>query len=329
MVPADHGAGGDAAPPVAPLIVPLIAAVVPAYNAADHIDAALGSILAQRGPFRLEVLVVDDGSGDDTAARAEAHPGVRVIRQANAGPSAARNRAIAETQAGLIAFLDADDLWPEGSLAALLALLESHPEAGLAFGDCRGFDAGGAAPRTQFELQGLDDGFFGHPLEVQDPYRLLLRCNFVPTGATLARRTCIEGAGGFDPARRRVEDLDLWLRMALCCPFVYTRRVCEHKRGHAANVSADSEAMTLDYIALVEAQRRQRPRELARRGIRIGPRLAREYSLVGDLRERRGDRPGARLAYAAALRAHPSPRPLYYWLRTLLPAGVRAREGRA
>ena len=305
---------------------PLIAAVIPAYNAAAHIDATLASIRAQRGPFRLEVVVVDDGSADDTADRAATHPGVRVIRQPNAGPSAARNRGIAETRAELIAFLDADDLWPEDSLATLLGLLTAHPDAGLAFGDCRGFDANGAAPRTQFESQGLDLGFFGHPAEVRDPYALLLRCNFVPTGATLARRGCIERAGGFDPARRRVEDLDLWLRMALCCPFVYTRRVCEHKRGHGANVSADSEAMTLDYISLVESQRRERPGELARRGIRVGPRLAREYSLVGDLRERRGDRSGARRAYAAALRAHPSARPLYYWLRTLVP-GIASPRG--
>jgi glycosyltransferase involved in cell wall biosynthesis len=298
---------------------PLITVVVPAYNAARYLGDALGSIAAQRGLFETEVLVVDDGSTDTTAGLAAGFAGVRVIRQPNLGPSAARNRGIAEARGDLIAFLDADDLWTPGALAALLEVLERHEDAGLAFGDCRIFSDDGPRARSQFEEQGLEEAFFGGAERVQDPYARLFRLNYIPTGAVLARKACIETAGGFDESLRRVEDMDLWFRMALACPFVYTRTLCELKREHRLNVSADLETMTLAYIQVLERQARDFPKELRRRGIRIGRRVCLEQCLVGDKRARRGDPAGARAAFAAAFRARPSLRPVYYWLRTLLP----------
>jgi glycosyltransferase involved in cell wall biosynthesis len=303
-----------------------VSVVVPAYNAAAHIREALESIAAQQGAPALEVIVVDDGSTDDTreqvlafAHAAAGSVALRLITQANAGPAAARNRGIRESSAELIAFLDADDLWPPERLRIQLALLEEYPHAGLVFGDCRGFSRDGPHPRTQFEKEGLDAAFWGGPVLVQDPYAKLFLDNYVPTGAVLARKACILDAGGFDESRRLVEDMDLWFRMALRCPFAYTRAVCELKRTHGGNISADAEGIALAYIEVLKTQAQQFPDELRRRGLRIAPWVAFEYCLAGDTRERRGDRPGARRAYLAALRAHPSLRPAYYWARTWLP----------
>ncbi len=302
---------------------PLVSVVIPAYNAGAHIRAALESVAAQRGPFDIETIVVDDGSTDDTRLQIAGLPGVRLIAQANAGPSAARNRGILAARGDPIAFLDADDLWPQDRLGIQLDLLRTHPSAGLVFGDCRGFDRSGPEPSTQFQKQGLDSRFWGHPALVQDAYEKLFRLNYIPTGSVLARRDCLLGAGLFEASRRRVEDLDLWLRMALRCPFVYTRDVCQLKRLHPGNVSADLESMTLAYIDVVRTHARGHRRELKRRGIRIGPRMALELCLVGDKRERRGDRAGARRAYLAALAAKPSVRPLYYWIRTWMNRSIR------
>lgn len=298
---------------------PLISVIVPAFNAATYLNATLESIRSQQGPFSTEVIVVDDGSTDDTAEQAAQLPDVRLIRQSNAGPSAARNRGIAESRGHLIAFLDADDLWTPTALASLLTLLRSHPQAGLAFGNCRRFSDCGSAPLTQFQEQGLGADFFGGQSLVTNPYAKLFCVNYIPTGAVLARKDCIQTVGGFDSTRRLVEDLDLWLRIAMHCPMVYTEAVCELKRTHVGNVSTDLESMTLAYIDLIETQQQRYQSKLRRQGIKVGPRLALEHCLVGDRREQRDDHHGARQSYFSAFRAHPSLRPIYYWLRTLLP----------
>jgi glycosyltransferase involved in cell wall biosynthesis len=110
-----------------------ITAVIPAYNEASRIGAAIESVLAQTLPAS-EILVIDDGSTDDTSAVA-ARYGARVVRQHNAGISAARNRAFAEATGEWIALLDADDLWQPDRLAWLARAAASHPEIDFGFSD--------------------------------------------------------------------------------------------------------------------------------------------------------------------------------------------------
>jgi glycosyltransferase involved in cell wall biosynthesis len=319
------------APPVGdrtPCPPPLISIVIPAFNAAGHVGAALASVAGQQGGFGLEVIVVDDGSTDATTERvrdfatADAGSGapfeIRLLAQANAGPAAARNRGIRAATGEWVAFLDADDLWPADRLRSQVPILAAHPEAVLVFGDCRGFDERGESALTQFESEGLGVVLADHPTLVRDPYPRLLAHNFIPTGSVLARRDRLFAAGLFDESRRLVEDLDLWLRMALLGPMAYTRAVCELKRTHGGNVSADQDAMSLAYIEVLRAQSRTRGDALRRRGLGVGSLIAQEYCLLGDRRERRGDHQGARRAYTAAWRCHPAVRPLYYWLRSWL-----------
>ncbi len=110
-----------------------ITALIPAYNEASRIGAAIESVLAQTYPAT-EILVIDDGSSDDTAAVA-ARYGVRVVTQKNAGISAARNRAFAEATGDWIALLDADDRWLPQRLEWLIRASAAHPEIGFGFSD--------------------------------------------------------------------------------------------------------------------------------------------------------------------------------------------------
>jgi glycosyltransferase involved in cell wall biosynthesis len=113
--------------------LPLTSILIPCYNAARWLPAALGSALAQTWP-QVEIIVVDDGSRDDSLAVARSFEsrGVRVFSQANAGASAARNRALREARGDFLQFLDADDLLSPGKIAAQMKLLRERPSRCLA-----------------------------------------------------------------------------------------------------------------------------------------------------------------------------------------------------
>ena len=126
-----------ASPEEAPLNAPLVSVILPAYNARATLALAVNSVIEQ-DYANLELLVVDDGSVDGTAE----HPvlqdhRIRVLRQQNAGPAAARNLALSQAKGSLIAFIDADDVWLPGKLSAQVGYLQSHPEVNVVFGGFR------------------------------------------------------------------------------------------------------------------------------------------------------------------------------------------------
>ncbi len=207
---------------------------------------------------------------------------------------------------------------PTASLPQL-AILNSHPDVGLVCGDCAIFDGDATVLESFFDDAGLDAVFWGDPVRVIDPFAKLFRLNYLATGSLLIRRECLERCGGFDETMRLVEDLELWLRLARQCRFAYTRELCQRKRRHAHNVSADSQAMTLAYVRLLERQQRLHGKELRAKGIRVGPRIALEYCLLGDSCARGDDFKAARDWYLRALRRSPALRPAWYWLRSWLP----------
>jgi len=285
--------------------LPLVSAVVPAWNAARHLQACLASVLAQRGPFTLEVIVVDDGSQDNSAEIARGHADVRCIRQANAGPSAARNRGIEAAQGEYLAFLDADDLWPAGKLTAQLEVLQRAPEAALVFGDCRQFDAQGARARTEFEANGLGAAAWGRGCIVPQAYARLLDNNFITTGSVVARRAALERAGGFAEDLRLVEDLDLWLRLARQAPLAWCGRECLQRRRHDANISADGEALGLAFLDVLRRHAAGwQPGEAQALGVDARRLEAREWLHLAQLAHRRGDSSTAwrRLGRSVAVR---------------------------
>lgn len=186
----------SALPPPSPVALEELAlsVIIPAYNGAHLLADAVGSVLAEAaGP--LDIIVVDDGSQDDIAAAVAALPvPVRLIRQANAGPSVARNQGIAAARFDVLAFLDVDDLWPKGRLAALQAEFARQPSAAVVRGRAQLFRRN----ETDGEMQ-----YLGAPEQSFQDY----------IGAALFRRAAFAQVGQFDPDLRYGEDRD-WFNRA-------------------------------------------------------------------------------------------------------------------
>jgi len=202
---------------------PEVSVVIPAFNAAPTIDAALQSVFAQTYE-RFEVIVVDDGSTDATAACVDKW-GDRVvsIRQANAGPGRARNIGIARARGRLIAILDADDAWMPRKLERQVAYFDRFPETGLVHGRTL-IDA---APLAAIAAAGDSAPIDPAPDPPEYAFTEVFHGTIVVQALTvMARRDVVIEVGGFDERREiHVEDWDLWLRIAARYPigFLPTR----------------------------------------------------------------------------------------------------------
>lgn len=217
-----------------------VSVVVPVHNGARHLEAALESILAQESGA-LQVIVVDDGSTDATAGilnrfSDRVHP----VRQDNLGPGAARNSGIARATAPLIAFLDADDVWPPAGLTHQLDALAGSPGAAVAWGLSSRVVAADAPPPR--------DDWHGRPQWA------------LSVGSMLFRRRVFVEAGVFDPGLPLGEDLDLMIRITeRRIPVIrHPRVVCE--RGlHAGNMTRDGAAADrARFVAIGKAFERRR-----------------------------------------------------------------------
>jgi len=192
------------------------AVIVPTYNRAHHVRAAIDSILAQDLPPE-EIIVVDDGSTDDTAGVLAGYGDrIRVIAQANAGVSAARNAGAAVATADWLTFLDSDDLWGAQRMALLRADLAGADPAVVAH-----------VANVLFKGVGAERDFFsvariavpeGEMRVVARPLGMFLHAFFL-IGAAF-RRDVVADLGGFDPAFRTDEDADMAHRMAARGPFM-------------------------------------------------------------------------------------------------------------
>ena len=226
---------------------PAVSVVIPTYNHADYLPATLTSVFAQI--FRdYEVIVVNDGSPDDVAARvcplAEAGR-IRYFEQPNAGQAVARNRGLAEARGEFVAFLDDDDLWPPDHLARHVAILRAEPDVDVVYGqrEVLGSDQpphpGNEAPEGEvlapFSAQGW----------IQSP------------GQAVIRRTALARTGGFDPAIWGTDDWDLWLRLARGSRFRYDPHPALVYRRHATNASKNFLRMWKNGRAVVRKNFRQ------------------------------------------------------------------------
>lgn len=295
---------------------PVVSVIIPAYNSARFITECLKSVAGQKGDIPIEIIVIDDGSSDDTREKVRAFGGVRLLEQENAGPSAARNRGIAAATGEFIAFLDSDDLWTVDKLAVQMEIFQCLPEVSMVVGDSRRFNESGSLNDSFFAEANLDQNFFGDPVLVKDPYLKFFRINYALTGGVIIRKDCLNRTGVFDESLHYVEDLDLWFRIALHYSIAYTTRLCLLRRHHDDNVSNDNVAMTLAHIEVLKAQQRLHEDLIERHGIQIRPRFCLEYCLLGDRCEREGRMGDARSWYLKGLRAYPSLRPAYYLLRS-------------
>lgn len=200
--------------------MPRVSVIIPTYNSARFIAATLESVFAQ-SYSDFEIIVVDDGSTDDTrAVLAPYLERIRYIHQPNNERSAARNHALAHAGGEYIAFLDSDDLWAPDKLERQVAVLDANPQASLAFNQARYIDENGRP--VSFCGQTID-GAPGSQVVVADFSLPLLGGNVVAGGgsAAMARRWMLDEVGEFDLDLVQSEDWDMWLRLAQLGPFAY------------------------------------------------------------------------------------------------------------
>lgn len=209
---------------------PSVAAVIPVYNGAAFVADAIESVLAQTHPVA-ECIVVDDGSTDETAeVVGRFGTPVRLIRQANGGVAAARNRGAAEASTAFVAFLDADDAWRPRKLERQLAAAAELPHPGLVVCELEMFDdtTGAALGRAAMEPGPgtlLDMVLFEGVQTVS--------CS----STALLERALFEALGGFDPRLSQSADWDFLARALLAGPVVSVPEPLVRYRVHGANMS--------------------------------------------------------------------------------------------
>ena len=219
-----------------------VSVVVPTFDRARWLPAAVASVLAQTRPPR-EVVVVDDGSRDETPEVCRGFPaGVRCVRQDNAGAAAARNRGIREARGTWIAFQDSDDLWEPEKLEVQAEALARWPDAGWCITGFSVIDETGRTihPGPAFERhfpvfreeRSSAEAFFGRFLErgtieaagrrhtvfFGDAFAPLFLGSFAFPQGTVVRRELLERVGAFDPSYRFAEDTNLFHRLAAAAP---------------------------------------------------------------------------------------------------------------
>lgn len=229
---------------------PAVSVVIPTRNCLAYLPAAIASVEAQQ-VSGVEIIVVDDGSSDGTAdwlqEKRRAMPWLVVLHGRGDGPNVSRNRAIAVARAPLIAFLDADDLWLPGKLAAQLAFHASDRKAVFSFTDYLHIDPDGGNHGTCFQywpafrrlVQAARSGERVRRLD-HAAARILAE-SVVGTSTVVARREALQRVGAFDVSLRSAADWDLWLRLTGLGPVGFTTalgvRYLMHRPG---SVSSDA-----------------------------------------------------------------------------------------
>lgn len=220
---------------------PLVSVVIPTFNRARLCKIAVNSALAQT--YRpLEVIVVDDGSTDETPhIFADCEPPVRYVRQENSERAAARNRGVVEARGEFVAFLDSDDFWSRRHLERAVDLILANPDAVLSFGRAvytthRGIPLREApSPRLQRGLVGSDEAIMAMAMSVV-PF---------PLSSVVARREALlKHKFNEDLTLSRSEDWELWVRLAARYPVVSTGDPSTFIRMHSGNTSQEADSVS-------------------------------------------------------------------------------------
>ena len=306
--------------------MPSISIIIPAFNAADHIAATLASVLAQCCSG-FEVLVIDDGSSDDTASYLATlrDARIRVLRQPHGGAASARNRGIARATGDYLLFLDADDLLTADALERHLAGFRRHPRAVMTYGEAATFDGDGGPPeprprRPMVAARPQGDGL-----------PALLTAN--PVGSAMVSRKAVDRTRGFRPVIELGEDWVFWCEVATLgevaylgpAPLLYYRM---HPASTARRLAPDPARAqpAIDAIFDLAAVRRRFPAPELARFRRHAEASCFAYAATEHLKNRRWMR--ARQAFARAFRYRPRPREALLWTCAtlhLLPRPLRAR----
>lgn len=292
-----------------------VSALIPVFNGGRFLALAIDSALAQAG-VSIEVIVVDDGSTDETPAILAGY-GDRlvVVRQANRGLAAARNAGLERARGDVIAFLDADDTWEPGKSREQLAYLDGHPDCGLVSCDAFLMNAEGerGAPIIGERARELPAG---RCLEA------LFLGNFVLLPGAMVRRATLDSVGRFDATVPGVEDYDLWLRIAAVAGIAVLPRPLASYRSWPGQMSRNRARQTRSEARVLSLALTRHPDLRRALGHRARRRLARLFDEAGyrELQEAAPARAAAQ--FLDALRADPAwSKPWRHLLATALAAG--------
>jgi glycosyltransferase involved in cell wall biosynthesis len=230
---------------------PLVSVIMPCYNAAHYIREAVESVLGQ-SYAPLELIVVDDGSTDDSLRIVSQYDKAKVLTQDHRGPYPARNRGLREAQGAYVAFLDADDYWAPTFVEEMVIALQGT-DAALAY--CGWQNVGAVRSSAEpyvppdYEKEGKLHAF----LRSASPW---------PIHAALVRSKVMEAVGGFDESLRTCMDYDLWLRIGLFHPIVRVPKVLAFYRHHGGGQLTDKQGRQALNVWLVKKRFMERHPEL-------------------------------------------------------------------
>jgi glycosyltransferase involved in cell wall biosynthesis len=194
---------------------PLVSVIVAVYNGERFLGATLESIFAQ-DYTPIEVIVVDDGSKDGSADIARSFEGVNLLRQANAGPAAARNAGLDKASGEFVAVVDADDVVPPDKLSVQISYLLDHPHVSCVLGRQEWID-----PPTWLQR----DAIYGE-------------LGGIPSSSAVLRADTLRQLDGYDPTFRTGEDMDLLIRMReRGLEIIVLPNVVQRRRFHGDNLS--------------------------------------------------------------------------------------------
>jgi glycosyltransferase involved in cell wall biosynthesis len=214
----------------------LVSVIIPAYNQGQFVRSSVECALAQTY-HPAEVIVINDGSTDDTERRLEPFlTRITYISQSNAGLSAARNAGIRQANGEWIALLDADDLWHPQKLEMQLKAVQNRWDVAL---------VGSPSARAMPDV--LPTNPNAKYLTVRD---FLVSARMGPSSA-LIRRRCLESVGLFDESLQSVEDRDMWLRIAAQFPCVLVESPCWWYRTHTGQMSRKAQRMFRNYLSVL------------------------------------------------------------------------------
>ena len=272
---------------------PVVSVIIPCYNHAQYLAEAIESVLQQAYPAT-EIIVVDDGSKDNTREATAQFPEAVYIYQENAGLSAARNTGIRHSKGEYLIFLDADDWLLPKAIATNLSVLQQHPEAAFVSGaHDKVFVDTNTVKEDRCEIS-------------QNHYNHLMQGNYIGMHATVMYRRWVFNEFQYDISLRSCEDYDLYLKIARKYPVVHHTEKIAAYRLHSSNMSGNIPFMLKTVLSVLDRQRPLLKTATEEQAFRNGHSVWKEY--YGKelyLKLRTGKAPANKEAYFALLKHQP------------------------
>jgi glycosyltransferase involved in cell wall biosynthesis len=242
----------------------LISVIIPSYNHGNYLGRAIESVLAQTYKS-IEIIVVDDGSTDNTRQTAERFPGVIYVYQRNQGLSAARNTGIDNSRGKYLLFLDADDWLSVDTLRANYDIIRQRPDvAFVSAGHVKITDEGKVIEEVKEDIR-------------TDHYIHLLQGNYIGMHATVLYARWVFDNSRYDTTLRACEDYDLYLKIARRYPVLHHTGIAAYYRIHGTNMSGNTSLMLNSVLAVLDRQEAGIKNDEERKALKRGREIWKEY----------------------------------------------------